>query len=229
MPKQEETRNYHFTDADLKQRVDTVIVNINRDIADFNTRGVTTDTLENLGTMNEDFDNMPTDVELLGLITTATENKDAMAEQLRISIRSIRGIANDKYKGKGLYRTFGFEGMDELSDNELYRLSGRVVRVGTNLQSEMAANGLTTDMLTDLKTLSKSFDNAIEEQQTAIENRDLARQARVSAGNILYAEYSRLCDIGKSLYEDTDEAKYNDYVIDAGGGGNGGGEAPPAT
>lgn len=43
--------------------------------------------------------------------------------------------------------------------------------------------------------------------------RVIATQNRVLAGNSVYAELVRLCDIGKTLFQDSDEAKYNDYVL----------------
>lgn len=215
MSKNPPIRNYNFTDADLKQRVDSLILSITRDITDFNKRGVITATLDALAAENEAFADLPTDEELLGQKTTATENKDAAATVLKAQIRSIRGMADDKFNGKGIYRSFGFEGMDEMTDNDLHRLGKRVFRVGTALQAAMQPNGLTTEVLTALKDATASFDNLIDVQDDAIKTRDIAAETRINAGNELFAEFSRLCNIGKSLYQDTDEAKYNDYVIDS--------------
>lgn len=39
---------------------------------------------------------------------------------------------------------------------------------------------------------------------------------------------SRLASIGKSLYEDTNEAKYNDYVLTPSSGGGSAPTPPPA-
>lgn len=215
MSKNPPIRNYNFTDADLKQRVDSLILSITRDITDFNKRGVITATLDALAAENEAFADLPTDEELLGQKTTATENKDAAATVLKAQIRAIRGMADDKFNGKGIYRSFGFEGMDEMTDNDLHRLGKRVFRVGTALQAAMQPNGLTAEVLTALKDATASFDNLIDVQDDAIKTRDIAAETRINAGNELFAEFSRLCNIGKSLYQDTDEAKYNDYVIDS--------------
>ena len=40
-----------------------------------------------------------------------------------------------------------------------------------------------------------------------------ATQERIRKGNVLYNEYVRISEIGKSLFVDNDEAKYNNYVI----------------
>jgi len=53
---------------------------------------------------------------------------------------------------------------------------------------------------------------------SATENRDLQTQDRIIKGNLLWDEMGRLASIGRSLFEDTDEALYNDYVLVGGAG-----------
>jgi hypothetical protein len=38
-------------------------------------------------------------------------------------------------------------------------------------------------------------------------------QDRIIKGNTLWAEIARMASIGKSMYEDTNEAKFNDYAL----------------
>ena len=82
MPKAPEVRNYNFPDADLKQKADQCLVDVNRDINDFTTRGITTATLTGFLQLTDAFNNLPTDDELTGALTTATEAKDGAAETL---------------------------------------------------------------------------------------------------------------------------------------------------
>ena len=128
-------------------------------------------------------------------------------------IRPIRNMAELQYKNGGKYKTFGFDGMDKMDDNNLYRLALRVVRVGTKLLPELQAQGLTATLLTSLADEATACHNAIDAQDNAIEDRDLATQERVGLGNALYAILVQLASIGKSLFEDNDEARYNDYVL----------------
>ena len=50
-------------------------------------------------------------------------------------------------------------------------------------------------------------------QGQAIANRDNAAKERVEKANELYALLTRYCEIGKSIWYETNEAKYNDYII----------------
>ncbi len=147
------------------------------------------------------------------MVTDATNAKNTIADNIRIAVRPIRNMAETAYGTTGKYNTFGFDGLSELTDNDLYRLTRRVIRVGTKLLAELAAQGLTAAILTALGVLATDLDTAIDAIEDAIENRDLETQDRIIKGNVLWAEMSRLASIGRSLFEDTDEARYNDYVL----------------
>jgi hypothetical protein len=216
MAKNEEVCIYHMKDADLKQKSDLIADNLTRDIEDFTAWNVTADTITAFRQIIATFDAAPTDEELEGDINDATDAKYTLGEQLRVAIRKIRNMSQLQYNGKGKYNNFGFEDMANISDNELYRLAKRVMRTSARLADELALQGFTPAQLTTLTNLTADFDASIDVQQNQIEDRALFTQQRIMLGNILYMELRRLCSIGKSLYEDSDEAKYNDYVIDEG-------------
>jgi hypothetical protein len=216
MAKNEEVRIYRMKDADLKQKSDLIADNLTRDIEDFTTWNVTADTVKAFRQIIATFDAAPTDEELEGDINDATDAKYTLGEQLRVAIRKIRNMSQLQYNGKGKYNNFGFEDMANISDNELYRLAKRVIRTSARLADELALQGFTPAQLTTLTNLTADFDASIDVLQNQIEDRALFTQQRIMLGNVLYIELIRLSSIGKSLYEDSDEAKYNDYVIDEG-------------
>jgi hypothetical protein len=217
------TRRYNFADADLKQEADKLKITVNRDLADFASRNINAGSLDAYQLMIDDFDNCSTDVELKGLVQDATLQKDSLVDQVQKAIRPIRNMAEIAYSGKGKYVSFGFEDLSRLSDNDLVRMARRVARVGTKLLPELEPQGLTKDILANLSEMASNLDFAIDAQESAVENRDLETQDRIIKGNTLWAEMVRLASVGKSLYEDTNEAKFNDYVMAEGGGS----AAPP--
>lgn len=229
MAKKVVTRNYPMSDGDLKQKADSLTGNLNRDAANFATRGVTNATILNYKSLITSFDDTPTDEELQGPVMDATLQKDTAANALRMSIRTVRNMAENKFKGEGFYHSFGFEDMADMSDNDLYRLGKRVGRVANTLLSQLASEGLTAAMITTINTQTTALDNAIDAQHAAIENRDIATQDRIIKGNTLWDEMTRLASIGKSIFVDVDEAKYNDYVLIDTPSGNGGNQPPPVN
>lgn len=213
MPKSETTRTYIFADADLKQKADALAQTIDRDMAQFATRNITKVHLTNFRNLIDDFDNCSTDEELLGMVSVATERKDAAAAVLRPQLRTIRNTAETAYGGSGMYNLFGFGPIADAPDNDLCQLAKRVHRVATRLLPELAVQGLTQAQLDTLQSGYKELDALLDKCAEAEEERDIEAQGRITKGNTLYAEMVRLAGIGKSLFEDTDEARYNDYVL----------------
>jgi hypothetical protein len=202
-----------MSDGDLKQSADSLHTRMLRDIAFFVERNITEVQLAAFNNLISLFDETDTDQEHQGLVTEATEIKNKIAENIRKAIRPIRNMAEIEYGTKGRYCTFKFTNMNDMPDADLYRLARRVARVGNKLFDELAQHGLTVAQLTALAQFAKQFDGAIENMEDAAENRDMATQNRINKGNALWAEMSRLASIGRSLFEDENEAKYNDYLL----------------
>jgi hypothetical protein len=213
MGKQLTARMFHGSDAELSRSCSEVAVYIVRDSTDFATRGISAASVQAFRDKASIFEDLPTDAELLGDAVTATEKKDALRSQLDIMVRRVKAIAADAYSEKGKYKRFGFNRSRRQDDNTLWRFSRRVKRVATELLPDMMASGLTLGVLTALEDLTMAFDESLDAQQDAICNRENGTEERVLAANILHVERMRLCNIGKNLYQDTSEARYNDYVI----------------
>lgn len=211
---QEQKRLYTIADASLKQLADDLKDSIVRDKTDFETRGLTNAKLQDFQNLIDAFDQTSTDEELRGNITTQVEAKDALAKTIKQEVSAIRSRVINKYgQSSGKYNSFGFGELANLSDDDLYRTTKRVVRVATSLLTNLASEGLTTTILDNLTLLATNLDNAIDAVGQAEEKRDLETQDRVQKGNNLYTEMVKLAGTGKSLYEFSNEAKYNDYVL----------------
>ena len=212
--KQSIGREYNFSDAELKNVSDNVLNSVQRDKVQFALRGVTDEKLAQVRAMVNSFADMPTDVESIGAVASATLNKDTIAENLRIKLRSVRTMAQNVHGEKSpLYRCFGFEGMDKMSDDQLYLHTKRVIREATTQLSQLTPEGLTAAMITAITSLLNNFENSIHAKQEAEKTRDIQTLLRLNTGNALYREIMRFCNTGKDIWASTNEAYYNDYVI----------------
>lgn len=211
-------RLYAFSDADLKQKADSVVLSMKRDVPEFIARGITSPMTTVFDTLSATFGAMDTDEMWIGNVSIATQAKDVLAADLKSKIRVIRNMAEIKWTNKGgSYRAYGFENMDGLSDDKLVRLGRRVITVATAQQADLASEGFTIDMLRALTTNVNDFDTAVDTKNGAEKDRDIAQQARVEAGNVLYGFLDKYCSVGKTIWAD-DPARYNDYVIYTSGG-----------
>ncbi len=213
MSQNELKRDYVIGDDEVMQRADALVLSMQRDAADFATRMVDAARISEIEDQSTAFKNHPTDQELLGLISTATEIKDATALNLRKKIATVRSMAETKFGNNGKFRTFDFGGLSDLPDSDLYRTARRVVRVGTSFLTDLASEGLTAAFLTEITNLADKLDKQIDDMEAAIETRDIKTQERVVLGNKLWNTMVKYANIGKSLYEFSDEARYNDYVL----------------
>jgi len=207
------TRSYPFADGELKQKADGLVSTLTRDLPDLAARKITNGFIDHLRGLISSFDEHSTDAELLGLVEEATIKKNATRREAEIAIRSIRNMADIAYSGKGRYSNFGFEDMTHATDADFYRLAKRVVRMCTKYLPDLEPQGLTPAQLTALQALTKNFDDSLDDIEDAVETRDVETQERINKGNMLWAEMGKLTSIGKSVYEDTNEAKFNDYVL----------------
>lgn len=208
-------RDFKFSDATLEQLADLTALNVTRDIAEFTPRGVTAATVTALEALRDAFSDTPTDIEARGLVTDASEAKETARSAALIEARRLRTAAQNVFgENTGKYNRFGFEGMDTLNDNEVPRALRRMHRVGTALQAQLAAEGIDAAFLTAFAASIETLDDALDAVDVAEEERDTLTEDRILAGNALYKEIVRLCNIGKDIYAPLSEALYNDYVIE---------------
>jgi hypothetical protein len=219
MPQSGVTRNYLFADGVLKQKADRLANTLTRDLKDLAARKITAANVDSLRILTNNFDEHSTDQELLGLVNEATLKKNATRKQAEIAVRSVKNMAAITYSSKGKYGNFGFENLTRLSDENFYRLTKRVVRTATKYLPDLEPQGLTAAKIAALQTLSKTFDDELDAMADAVTNRDIEAEERINKGNALWAEMTKLASVGKSVYEDVNEAKYNDYVLIPAAGG----------
>jgi hypothetical protein len=214
MKKPSVVRLYHFSDATLVTKGKEKIAFMRRDAAAFTPFGVTAPLVSSLETALNAFSNTITDIEAVNNQTGVTAAKDAKADQLRVAIRAIMARAELKYgTGNPKYKKFGTEALSQQSDSDLHFTGKRVVRVGTEFLADLTPNGLTPAMLSGITTLNNEFELLIVDLKIKIGERDIVQEDRVEAGNAIYKTLMQYTATGLSIWETTDVAKYNDYVV----------------
>ena len=214
MKKQEVFRLYTFSDATLVTKGLEKVAFMQRDATQFDSYGITAMNITNLKNSLNTFADRLTDVEALGDQTQATENKDRKAEELRVAIADVMTRVRLTFpEGSPKYRKFGTDTLSKQIDAELHITAKRVVRVGTELLAELASNGLTQDMLDTISTLADKFADAIVAMKIEIGDRDIEQEDRVEAGNAIYTILAKYTSLGQSIWETSDVAKFNDYVL----------------
>jgi hypothetical protein len=207
------------------------LVFMRRDGVEFAKFGVTEAKLTDLENLISEFSEILTDDELLGVQVIATEKKDNLAKKLKSDMGAIMTrVGNHFGIHSAIYRHFGISEISALEGGEVSTAADKLYRVANIYITQLASEGLTPAILTDLKTKSEAYKTALDEQEDAIAARDIATENRCEKANEIYRLVVKYCGTGKRIWESVNEAKYNDYIIydTPTGGDEGGGERPPA-
>ncbi|MCI3935804.1 hypothetical protein MQX03_01235 [Chryseobacterium aahli] len=214
MKKDQVKRDFIIADSVLKQKADELINLIDRDITEFTDRGYSTAKKTELIEARTAVENYPNDEQLEAIKMDLTAQKDAARNALEKTMRSIFNMAENTFGQFGArYKEFGNAAVSQQSDSELVRIAKTMTATATKYLTELAEEGLTEDKITTLTTQRETLDAAIDAQAKGISDRDLATEGRIEALNRLYRLLTKYAGIGQDIFYETNEAKYNDYII----------------
>ena len=214
MKKNQVTRNFKLTDAVLKQKADEMITLIDRDLIEFTDRGYNAAKKTELTTARNTVDNFPNDEQLEAVKIDLTEQKDAARKALEKTMRSIFNRAENVFgQQSAKYKEFGNAEISQQSDAEIVRVAKIMSLTAEKYLDELADEGLTTEKINTLITQRDILDLAIDAQAQGISDRDVATESRIEALNTLYQLLIKYAGIGQDIFYETNEAKYNDYLI----------------
>ncbi len=214
MKKNPVAREFKLADAFLKQKADEFINLIDRDILEFTDRGYNPTKKTEFTNARDAVDNFPSDEQLEAIKIEFTAQKDAARNALAKTMRTILNMAQNVFGlASAKYKEFGGSDLARQSDAELVRNARIMTVTADKYLTELASEGLTADKITTLSNQRDILDIAIDAQAKGISDRDVATEDRVEILNILYRLVMKYAGIGQDIFYETDEAKYNDYVI----------------
>jgi hypothetical protein len=185
-----------------------------RDIKEFETFGIDATKIDCLEKELNGWADITSDDELIGDQMLATKTKDAAAAELSSALGAIlTRAANNFGTDSAYYRKFGVTSLSILVDGELCAAAKRVKRVAETYLEDLRGHGLSQQIIDDMDQKRVAFERALGFQEDAIADRDIASENRIEKANAIYSEIAKLCQTGKQIWAETNEAKYNDYII----------------
>ena len=214
MKKDASVRQFSFSDGTLKQYADQAILFATRDSTEFAARGYNAARLAAIQQQSDDFGAVTSDEEMLALQMLRTEAKDQKRDVLEEQLRTVFAMATNHFGLKSVHlRRFGDANLTKQTDNDLIRTARICIKTATEYLPDLASEGLTAALLTAATAQTQDLDTALDAQQLAISDREIAKEARIEAANALYSEFAKIANTGKSIFRTLNEAKYNDYII----------------
>ena len=211
---EESTRTYTLSDAELAMFTSNLVVFMNRDSVEFDAKGIDAAAITALEALGNAFEVFPNDAYYRADVALAVDRKNAHRDSLENKIRAIVGCAKIKWGDSSPYvKRFDVGKMTREDDKRFLTTARQTVIVASSYLAALTDQGLTQAMIDSLGSEAQSMEdemNNIAEKEAV---RDIKTQERVDNGNELYGFVVRYCEIGKIIWQDIDEAKYNDYVI----------------
>ncbi len=207
-------RDYRMNDSELCMFVSNLIQTMTRDAAEFAIRGVDAADIIALEILGDAFEVFPPDSYYQSDVSLAVENKNINRADLDILVRNVVQSAIIKWGlGSPQYKKFGAQKMTSMSDMKFLTMCRQVVTTATGYLADLTSVGLTQTMIDAVDTGAQAFEDNLNAVNDMMEIRDIKTSERVSDGNELYSFVVKYCQIGKIIWDDVDQSKYNDYVI----------------
>ncbi len=214
MSQQETATKFDFSYAELMAQALEKQAFLERDQDELAVKGITADNLAEYATKMAAFQAINDDGVFKALESEAVQIRNAAQEALGVKLRNIAGTAANVLGDKSAqYRTFGY---DKIAGAEppLFLLQAEIIADRADAyRPQLDTKGIDGDYIAAVRTDITAFQQTIKDVATAAGNRDVATQTRRAAANTLYDIIVNLADLAKILYVDTNEAKYNDYII----------------
>jgi len=207
-------RTYSLSDALLAELGDDLVAFAVRDTAEMTTFGYDAAKLAAIEAKITAFKDFPKDDYYTGILMVATSQKNEKIKAMSKTGQEIVQRVVIKWgKNSGQEKSMGFAGYAGMNDAEKVSACRTAYKFANTNKAELAGQGLTDAILDTFKDEITASDDAISAKRQRVGERDTAVTTRVKLGNDLYADLVPLADTGKTIWETTDESKYNDYVI----------------
>ncbi len=185
-----------------------------RDIASMAVYGVTLKEATAFKTKIDEFHAFPTDAGLVNEMMIATQNRNTLANNLRIMIRTFGIRAKFAFpNNKGKMYPFLLSDLSRASDSELLFFCEKVSVKSVEYLVNLAPIGLTQEMIDELIDITNEFRLAIIAQNNAVKLRNDSAFLRLKKANELYRLLVNYSNIGKNIWYEVNEVLYNDYII----------------
>lgn len=207
-------RNNNLSNSELAITVGNVVAAMNRDATELATRNVTQTNIDNFEALGNAFEIFPTDEIYQAEIGIVAEEKKIARESCEDKVQLISGFFEQQWGlSSPYYRQLGIKNLFNLKDAEFLVACRRVVQVAETRLTTLTTIGLTQSDIDSLDAEAQTFEDKIHSIFEKTAEREIKTQERTTLANNLYTELAKYAKIGKLVWENVDEAKYNDYVI----------------
>ena len=208
------TFTFGFSLSELIQRNDKVLQFIVRDAAEFTRFGYGDPWRAGIEYVAGELRQLLPDDYYAAQQKHKTQLKNDCRKKLERFIGDLRIRAKYALGEKSYdYQMYNFTKIGILNDKELITFTLHIKRTAQDHMTQLALRNVDQLLLDHIDAACQQLDDAIDDQQLAVSERREMRFKRTQLANQLYQFISEACDIGKNIWNGTNDAYYTDYVI----------------
>jgi hypothetical protein len=187
---------------------------LRRDLEQLARLGMTAGKLDTLEYELDAWAELRTDEELAGDQMLATQRKEALAGQVREDLTGLLLRAKSHFGPySAYYHSFRATSVGRLSHRKLLLAGRSIYRRTERYLEELAGEGLTAEMLVELKILLDEYEEAVMLQEDAAADRVTATIERIDRANGMYRLLVKYCRAARQVWGPVSEARYNDFLM----------------
>lgn len=217
MIKKELKTKFNMSYADLsaisKQKVDTML----RDVVEFEGFGISQSELSQFFNEVRALDKFRSDDDLRGCVTQAVNERNKQQDSVLHEIRILVSYLLRVYKQDNpIFTRMRILGLSQLSSSQLFRTGESLYNTLVDVLPIVEPYGVSQAMLDSFYTVLQDFSDKIAKVNNAINERNQFTHERKKIANTIYDKLIVYTRIGRTIWENSNEALYNDYIIGTG-------------
>lgn len=162
----------------------------------------------------EAFQQLQPDMYWLGQQMLATEEKNQARKALTDLLQEFQFRTKIALgKNSTPFQLFRFRYRPKLSDKEIVSDGKHISITAVKCLDHLVEQRIDQHLLDHLNLAIQSLEIAIDNQQRAKAQREQKREERIEQGNALYKMIVEICEVGKQIWRNRNEAFYKDYLL----------------
>lgn len=207
-------RKYNMSDAQLCMFVSNLCNTLTRDLPDMIRFGLSAEKIAEFKALGDAFENFPTDIEYLGDIMMAAEEKNILRNNILDIIREMAMRVKLRWGADSSnYKRLDLQNPSQLTADLLLVQAMSIHSKMTEYLPDLETLGLTQAILDEFESLNSQLENTLNKLNDATVQRDEKTKERIANGNELYCLAAAYCNLGKIIFKSTNPAKYRTYII----------------
>ncbi len=207
-------KSVRMSQGELVQKCQEMASFMKRDSEEFLTFQVNESDIDAFELITQEYAGMRDDIRYRTAVEEQIEIRNTTTAKLKKKMRHILHRIQTKYSPSSWeYRSFDGRKYYNSSPRKLLEKVGNMQVAATSQLAMLKKVSITNADLKELATLTSQLNQSLLDERSAVALRELNTLQRAVKAGDLFANLKHYSLVGKAIWEDVSQAKYNNYLI----------------